>query len=81
MTPAQHFGVAVRTIGLLVAILSGWPFMVVLSMPGNGSLTFAVAVLLLGLWLMRWPGWLIAFAYPDESRIYLLAADKRSSAI
>jgi hypothetical protein len=65
MTPAQLFGVAVRIIGLLVAISSAWPFLVVFFAPGGGSLVFAMSLLLFGLWLMRWPKWLIAFAYPE----------------
>jgi hypothetical protein len=79
MTPAQLFGVAVRTIGVLVVLASTWPFLAAILVPG-GSLTFATSVLLVGLGLMRWPNWLVAFAYPEERRLYLLAADKQSPA-
>ncbi len=80
MTPAQLFGVAVRTIGVLVVLVSGWAFLVAVSMPGNGSLILAVTLLLLGLWLVRGAKWLIAFAYPGERGFYPWAADKQSPA-
>ena len=79
MTPAQMFGVAVRAIGLLVALASAWIFLCGLMIggntPGEGGfvvlgITAAVVVvqLLIGISLILWPGWLVAFAYPEPRK-------------
>jgi len=86
MTPVQLFGVAVRTIGLVIAVYGGCSSMLGLLLILWGQpvpLIAGIPALLVGLWLLRGPGWLIAFAYPEEhgaTRFYPLAADKPSNA-
>jgi len=77
MNPSQAFGVAVRTIGLLL-VLCATPSIystgIILafgrSKDAQGvavlSLILAVAGFLAGLWLLRGPKGLIAYAYPDD---------------
>ena len=79
MTPAQSFGVVVRTIGLLMMIASSYPWIYGFVVASNPGVLVAGAIwFLVGFWLVRWPNWLIAFAYPRERVFYPLAADKQS---
>ncbi len=99
MTPVQLFGVLVRTIGLFVVFYSTprvfesmtlmhigtgetGPF-AGLFVRGIMQFGFTAMVCILGIWLLRGPKRLIAFAYPEEqatSRHYPLAADRSSTA-
>jgi hypothetical protein len=88
MTPVQLFGVAVRTIGLVMALSGAFSsalglLLLVFGAPVLLIMITGIPALLVGLWLLRGPGWLIAFAYPEAqgaARFYPLAAD-RSAAV
>jgi hypothetical protein len=89
MEPREHFGVMVRTVGLLVAITSaatavgGFVFSWTQFVPfvQTAVLTFFIIVaavqFLLGLSLIMWPNWLVAFAYPRSDPAKLAADQQR----
>lgn len=70
MTPAQLFGVVVRTIGLVLTIYgtfsSCFGLLLVLTEAGIMSLILGVVAMLVGLWMLRGAQPVIAFAYYDE---------------
>ncbi len=64
MKPSEAFGVAVRSIGLVV-ILSGLGSLVG-ALGAPGLLLVAIPTVLVGIWLLRGAKALVSFAYPDE---------------
>jgi hypothetical protein len=71
MRPSELFGVAVRTVGLLVVLPSlGAVAFALLAFemggPGEiiGQLWWSIPALLVGLWLLRGAEALVSFAYP-----------------
>ncbi|HEX4144612.1 MAG TPA: hypothetical protein VHY91_13990 [Pirellulales bacterium] len=87
MTPVQLFGIVVRTIGLLMTLFgAGASVLGLLAVFwGDPILLFiGIPVLLVGLWLVRGPEWLIGLAYPEEqgaARFYPSAAEKPSTPV
>jgi hypothetical protein len=74
MKPAEAFAVVVRSIGLIICLVSGavlcWAFIVlVFGGPRNaaGILIIGGPPLLVGLWLLRGAPRLIRFAYPNDA--------------
>ena len=79
MTPVQLFGVVVRSLGLLVTIYGiGAGLFGLLALLGADPapafiiLAAAIALLTVGLWLLRGAKLLVAFAYPETAE----AADR-----
>ncbi len=82
MTPVQLFGVVVRTIGLFVIVYSTPRVFESMTLMGIGKgepepfaaffvrgaiqLGLTAVVCIAGVWLLRGPKRLIAFAYPEE---------------
>jgi hypothetical protein len=69
MTAAQLFGVVVRTVGLLMAIygtIASCFGLIVIAWGSVIPLVFGLPAMLIGLWLLRGPQSLIAYAYPDR---------------
>jgi hypothetical protein len=75
MKSADVFAIVVRSLGLIICIVSGavlyWGFInLVFGGPNSvaGSLIMGGPPLLVGLWLLRGAPGLIRFAYPDAER-------------
>ncbi len=71
MKTTQLFGVIVRTVGLVVLVVSvGFLIPGVLSLilggPFGGLVFYGLPAFVLGLWLLRGARSLVAFAYPEE---------------
>jgi hypothetical protein len=69
MTPVQLFGVVVRSVGFLMTVygtISSCLGLVFIVAGGLTSLIFGLPAMCVGLWLMRGPVHVIAFAYPAD---------------
>ncbi|HTU24235.1 MAG TPA: hypothetical protein VMF30_02485 [Pirellulales bacterium] len=69
MSPAQIFGIVVRTLGLGMTVygaISSTIGFLGIFFGGFMLLVFGLPIMLFGLWLLRGPRLLIAYAYPDE---------------
>jgi hypothetical protein len=72
MKPSDIFGIVVRTVGLVIALVGLWTVgWAILNLVGGGPGTVALLVsgvpeLLVGLWLIRGAEPLVRFAFPQD---------------
>ena len=64
MKPSDIFGIVVRTVGLVMALVALSSFIRAIVQPA--LLLYEIPALLLGLWLLRGGKAVVSFAFPEE---------------